>query len=105
MKSSFNDNELYWQHIIVILGSCFFLTDWLSFGEMVVRLKLDVQGLGGGKILNVDGQKGGVGLKNSTNFQGRYMCIIPGMSSYSVVLTKKIEIYYVSAADVFLGNL
>ena len=91
MKSSFNDNELYWQHIIVILGSCFFLTDWLSFGEMVVRLKLDVQG--------------GVGLKNSTNFQGRYMCIIPGMSSYSVVLTKKIEIYYVSAADVFLGNL
>ena len=54
---------------------------------MVVRLKLDVQGLGGGKILNVDGQKGGVGLKNWTNFQGRYMCIIPGMPSYSVVLT------------------
>ena len=43
--------------MIVILGLCFPLIDWLSFGEKKgVRLKLDVQGQEGGRILDVDGQ-------------------------------------------------
>ena len=41
---------------------CFLLIDWLSFGEREeggrIRLKLDVQGQGGGRILEVDGQGG-----------------------------------------------
>ena len=42
--------------MIVILGLCFLLIDWLSFGEggggWGIRLKLDVQGQGGGGIRN-----------------------------------------------------
>ena len=45
---------------MVILGLCFLLTDWLSFREgEKVRLKLDVQGQEGGRILDVVGQGGG----------------------------------------------
>ena len=49
--------------MMVILGLCFLLNDWLSFGEErgrggVVRLKLDVQGRGTERILDVDGQGG-----------------------------------------------
>ena len=36
------------------LGLCVLLIDWLSFVGGV-RLKLDVQGQGGGRILDVDG--------------------------------------------------
>ena len=36
-----------------------FLTDWLLFGKGRVRLNLDGQGQGGGRILDVDGQGGG----------------------------------------------
>ena len=44
---------------MVILGLCFLLTDWLSFREgEKVRLKLDVQGQEGGRILDVVGQGG-----------------------------------------------
>ena len=46
-------------NIMVILGLCFLLTDWLSFREgEKVRLKLDVQGQEGGRILDVVGQGG-----------------------------------------------
>ena len=34
------------------------LTDWLSFGERRVRLKLEAQSQGAGKNLDVDGQMG-----------------------------------------------
>ena len=49
------------QHIIVILGLCFLLFDCLSSeeaGGRGVRLKLNVQGQGGGRILDVDEQMG-----------------------------------------------
>ena len=52
-------------NIIVILGLCFLLIDWLSFGEEGgggaggFSLELDVQGQGGGRILDVDGQGDG----------------------------------------------
>ena len=43
--------------MIVILGLCFLLTDWLSFAEGEgVCLKCDVQGQEGGRILDVAGQ-------------------------------------------------
>ena len=44
--------------MIIILGLCFLLTDWLSFGEGRGPLKLDVQGQVGGKVLDVAGQGG-----------------------------------------------
>ena len=50
--------------MIVMLGLCFLLIDWLSFEEGGrVRLKLDVQCQESEKILDVDGQgvKGGGG--------------------------------------------
>ena len=37
----------------VILGLCFLLIDWLSFGEGGFRLKLDVQRQVGERILDV----------------------------------------------------
>ena len=43
---------------MVILGLCFILIDWLSFGERRGRFKLDVKGQGDGRILNVVGQEG-----------------------------------------------
>ena len=44
----------------VTLRLCFLLTHWLLFGEgWEVRFKLDVQGLGGGRIWDVGGQGGG----------------------------------------------
>ena len=52
---------------IVILGLCFILIDWLSFGVGGVRLKLDVQGQEGGRILDVDGQ-GGWGVLKTGKF-------------------------------------
>ena len=46
--------------ITVILRLCFLLIDGLSFGEgRGVRLKLGIQGQGGGRIFDVDGQGGG----------------------------------------------
>ena len=36
----------------------FSLIDWLSFGKGL-RLKLDVEGQGDGRTLDVDGQEGG----------------------------------------------
>ena len=47
-----------WYHMIIILGLCFLLIDWLSFGEGKGPLKLDVQGQVGGRILDVAGQGG-----------------------------------------------
>ena len=41
-----------------------------------VRLRLDVQGQGRRRILDVDGQKGEESWKLD-NFHGRRMCIIP----------------------------
>ena len=38
---------------MVMLGLSFLLIDWLSFGVGVGRLKLDVQGQVGGRILDV----------------------------------------------------
>ena len=54
--------------MIVILGLCFLLTGWLSFGEKRRRvcLKLDVQSQEGGRILDVNGQGGVRGLENWT---------------------------------------
>ena len=54
--------------ITVILGSCFFLIDWLSFSYSEtererVRFKLNVEGQGGERILDVDGQGGWEVLK------------------------------------------
>ena len=52
-------------NIIVIYGLCFLLIDWLSFGKGGgggggESFKVDVQGQGGGRILDVAG-KGGLG--------------------------------------------
>ena len=41
-----------------------------------VRLKLDVQGQGGGQISDLDGQGRG-GSSKLDNFHGRHICIIP----------------------------
>ena len=51
-------------NIIVILGLCFLLIDWLSFGKGGgggggESFKVDVQGQGGGRILDVAGKGGG----------------------------------------------
>ena len=66
--------------ITVILGSCFFLIDWLSFGYSEtererVRFKLNVEGQGGERILDVDGQGGVGGLENWTNFMD-IICVL-----------------------------
>ena len=61
--------------MIVIRGLCFLLIDWLpfedwgagGFGGLGVRFKLDVQVQEGGRILDVDGQRGW-GLENWTIF-------------------------------------
>ena len=66
---------------MVIIGLCFLLIEWLLFGEGgTVRLKLDFQGQGGGRMLDVDGQ-GGWGSWNLDNFHGCHICIIPQESS------------------------
>ena len=58
------------------LGLCFPLIDWLSLERSGwLRLKLDVQGQGGGRTLDADGQGGG-GSWKLDKFQGRLMCII-----------------------------
>ena len=49
------------------------------------RLKLDVQGQGGGIILDVDAQEGG-GSWKSDNFHGCHMCIIPNRYLYANVI-------------------
>ena len=51
---------------------------WKRGGRGVgrVRLRLDVQGQGGRRILDLDGQKGEGSLKLD-NFHGCRMCIIP----------------------------
>ena len=59
-------------NIIVILGLRFLLIDLLSFGEGWVRLKLNVQGQGCGRILEVACQ-GGRGSRKLDNFRGRYV--------------------------------
>ena len=44
----------------------------------MVRLKLEVQFQGSGKILNADGQRaGGEGSSKLDNFYGCHMCIVP----------------------------
>ena len=53
MEPPFNDYELCYNE----LRSSFLLTDLLSFGEGV-RLKVEVQSLGDGQLLDVDGQGG-----------------------------------------------
>ena len=53
---------------------CCSIVCWRGWGD--VRLKLDVQGQGDVKILNVDGQKGW-GVLKLDNFHGRHMCIVP----------------------------
>ena len=45
-------------------------------GFKIVRLKLDVQGQEGGKMLDVDGQES-EGSWKLDNFHGRHMCIDP----------------------------
>ena len=61
---------------MLILELCFLLIDWLSFGEKGgVRLKLDVQGQGCGRIVDVNGQGGG-GFESWT-IHGCHMYIIP----------------------------
>ena len=42
-------------NIIAVLGLCFLLINWLSFGKGV-RLKLDFKCHGGGRSSDVDGQ-------------------------------------------------
>ena len=49
---------------MVIFGLCFLLIYWFSFGGGIC-LKLDVQGQGGGNILDVNGQGDGA-LQNWT---------------------------------------
>ena len=64
---------------MVILGLYFLLIkDYhldRGWGSGWVRLKLDVQGQGGGRILVLAGQRGG-GLEKLENFHGSHMCII-----------------------------
>ena len=60
---------------------CFLLIYWLSFGERErerggFHLKLDAQGHEGGRILDVDGRRGGESWKLD-NFYRHHMCIIP----------------------------
>ena len=79
----------------------------LSFNWLViiwregVRLKLDVQGQGGGRILDLDGQRGWVVLKIG-HFHGRHMCIIPKVFPYHILS-------YVSSlnwnANLFVGRI
>ena len=62
------NNSLITLMITVILGSCFFLIDWLSFSYSEtererVRFKLNVEGQEGERILDVDGQGGWEVLK------------------------------------------
>ena len=67
------------------LGLCFLLTHWLLFGEgREVRFKLDVQGLGGGRILDVGGQGGGWSPKLD-DFHGLCMCIIPKYTVMQII--------------------
>ena len=51
----------------VILRLCFLITDLCFHYLERVRLKMDVQGQKGGRILNVDGQ-GGCGVLRSRQF-------------------------------------
>ena len=63
---------------MVIRGFYFVLNDRLSFGEGSgeVRLKLDVQCQGGGRILGVTGGVGGVEvLENLTFFLDNIICV------------------------------
>ena len=56
-----------------------FQIDWLSLGERRDCLKLDVQGQGGGRILDVDGQRRWWwGLENCTIFMD-VICLSPLM--------------------------
>ena len=50
----------------------------MSFGERRTRLKLDVEGEGGGRILDVVGEGGGGGRESSklNNFHGLHTCIV-----------------------------
>ena len=60
-----------WYHIIVILGLCFLLIDWLSFGE-----EKRGEGQGGGRILDVAGLRGWESWKLD-NFHGSHKCFVP----------------------------
>ena len=52
-----------------------FLFNWMVGEGRGVRLKLDVQGQVGGRILDVDGG----GFWKLDNFDGRHTCIIPNL--------------------------
>ena len=80
--------------MIVILGLCFLLTDWLSFAEGEgVCLKFNVQGQGGGRILDVAGQVWMGGLENwkifmDVIFASSYVFFIKYMRISNSVLYK-----------------
>ena len=59
-------------NIIAVLGLCFLLINWLSFGKGI-RLKLDFKCQGGGRSSDVDGQ----GRVGDLNIQGCHISIIP----------------------------
>ena len=62
-------------NIIVILGLCFLLIDWLSFGGGLL-LKLDVQDQGVEDFWTLMDEAGGRSRKLD-NFHGCHMCIVP----------------------------
>ena len=76
-----------------------------------VHLELDIQGQGGGKLLDVDWQ-GGRGSWKLDNFQGRDMCIIPntiydseiGINGYDLI-NEVTEIERVEAFLVMLETI
>ena len=70
------DMMSYSSHPWIMFSVNWLVIIWSGGGE--VCLKLDVQGQEGGRILDVDGQVGGVSWK-LFNFDEHYMCIIPNL--------------------------
>ena len=84
---------------IVILGLCFILIDWLSFGVGGVRL--NVQGQGGGRILDVDGQ-GGWGVLKTGKFSYGFICVSSLiLAPVPTGLNKQSSIYFLVTVEIF----
>ena len=69
------DLKTYNNHPWIMFSLNWLVIIWRTRGRGV-RLKLDVQGPGAGRIFDVDRQRGGGSWKMG-NFHGRHICIIP----------------------------
>ena len=75
-------------NIVFILGLCFCNLDW-------IRLKLDVQGQGGRRILDVM-DKRGWGSWKLDNFHGRRMCIIPYVKLLNLIFITSWTLFFLT---------